>query len=185
MSRDKGVEGLLHATARAVRECPSLRVEIAGDGPCLPDLRRVTEALRLTSQVRFLGQVRDVAGLLARSSLFVLPSLSEGISLTLLEAMARGLPVVATRAGGNSEVVADGSTGLLVPARDATALSAAMLRLHRDEQMARAMGQAGRRRAAECFDVRRMVAAYESLYRGQESGELSTAPWTPSLAAVS
>src|SRR5262249_35825678 len=114
---------------------------------------------------RFLGEVRDVPGLLARASLFVLPSYTEGISLTLLEAMARGLPVVATRVGGNPEVVEGGETGLLVPARDAEALAAAVLDLQRGPERGGRMGAAGRRRVEEHFDVRRMVANYEALSR--------------------
>jgi glycosyltransferase involved in cell wall biosynthesis len=164
---EKGVEFLVRAAAQAVRVFPSMRVEIAGDGPCLPELTRLTELLGLSRSVRFLGRVRDVPGLLARASLFVLPSLSEGVSLTLLEAMARGLPVVATSIGGNREVVADGETGLLMPAGDPAALAAAILRLCSDPLDAEAMGKAGRRRVEQFFDVRRTVAAYEALYLGR------------------
>jgi glycosyltransferase involved in cell wall biosynthesis len=94
----------------------------------------------------------------------VLPSLSEGISLTLLEAMARGLPVVATRVGGNPEVVDDGVTGHLVPARDAGTLAGAVCALWGDGDRSAEMGRAGRARVERLFDVRRMVADYESLY---------------------
>jgi len=83
--------------------------------------------------------------------------------------MGRGLPCVATRVGGNPEVVADGATGLLVPARDPGALAAALLRLWRDPDERRCMGLAGRRRVLECFDIRRMVARYEQLYRGPQA----------------
>src|SRR5262249_34717308 len=145
LSPEKGIEGLLRAAALALRECPSLRFEIAGDGPCLSELTRLALQLGVSDRVRFLGQVRDVPGLLARASIFVLPSESEGVALTLLEAMAKGLPVVATRVGGNCEVVVEGETGLLVPARDPNALASALLRL-RDPGIALAMGQAGRRR---------------------------------------
>src|SRR6202011_4898704 len=100
--------------------------------PCLAALQAAAEQLGVSDQVRFLGQVHDVPALLARASLFVLPSLTEGVSLTLLEAMARGLPVVATHVGGNPEVVADGETGLLTPPGDPAALAQAMLRLRRD-----------------------------------------------------
>src|SRR5262249_2691829 len=82
------------------------------NGECLPALQQVAGELGLGEHVRFLGEVRDVPALLARASVFVLPSLTEGISLTLLEAMARGLPVVATRVGGNPEAVAGRAPGL-------------------------------------------------------------------------
>jgi glycosyltransferase involved in cell wall biosynthesis len=164
LSPEKDVATLVRATAIAVREWPAFRLEIAGGGVCLPDLKRLTAELGLEEHVRFLGEVRDVPALLGRAGLFGLSSVEEGISLTLLEAMARGLPVVATRIGGNPEVVAEGETGLIVPARDPAALAQAILRLQRDADEGRQMGLAGRRRVEEHFDVRRMVAAYESLY---------------------
>jgi glycosyltransferase involved in cell wall biosynthesis len=110
--------------------------------------------------------ISDVAGLLGRASLFVLPSISEGVSLTLLEAMARGLPVVATRVGGTPEVVVDAETGLLVPPRDPAALANAIVQVASDCERARQLGEAGRRRVERHFDIRRMVADYEGLYVG-------------------
>jgi glycosyltransferase involved in cell wall biosynthesis len=164
LSPEKDVDTLLRAAALAAREDPAFRLEIAGDGVCLPELRGRTAELGLGECVRFLGEVRDVPGLLARASVFVLSSLTEGISLTLLEAMARGLPVVATRVGGNPEVVAEGETGLLVPPRDPAALAGALLQVRRDPDRARGLGLAGRRRVEGHFDVRRMVDDYEELY---------------------
>lgn len=164
LSPEKDLGCLLRAAALAIRDFPSLRLEIAGDGPCRPELERLVGELGLAGRARFLGEVRDVPAMLARASLFALSSLTEGIPVTLLEAMARGLPVVATRVGGNAEVVADGETGLLVPAQDPPALARALLRLLRDPEEAHRMGLSGRRRVTERFDVRRMVAEYESLY---------------------
>src|SRR5205807_1359941 len=112
-----------------VRQRPTFSLRIAGAGPQLPALCGLAKQLQLDRQVAFLGEVRDVAGLLATARLFVLPSLTEGISLTLLEAMACGLPVVATRVGGNPEVVQGGQTGLLVPSGDPAALAGAILEL--------------------------------------------------------
>lgn len=164
LSPEKDIATLLRATALAIREAPSFRLEIAGDGACLPNLKQQAAALGITDSVQFIGQVRHVPAVLERAGLFVLSSLSEGISLTLLEAMACALPVVATRVGGNPEVVVDGETGLLAPAQDPPALAAAMLRLWQQPNEARRLGQAGRRRVEQFFDVRRMVAEYESLY---------------------
>ncbi len=164
LNPEKDHETLLRAAALVVRADATFRLEIAGDGPCLPRLRDVTAELRLEKQVKFLGQVRDVPALLERSGLFVLPSVSEGVSLTLLEAMASGVAIVATRVGGNPEVVADGATGVLVPARDPAALAAAILRLRGDEGERRRLIVAGRERVERLFDVRRMVADYEALY---------------------
>lgn len=164
MSPEKDIDTLLHATAHVVRCEPAFRVEIAGDGPCLPALRQATAELGLRDHVRFLGQVRDVAALLARARMFVLSSLSEGISLTLLEAMACGLPLVATHVGGNPEVIAEGDTGFLVPPQNPPALADALLRLWRDPALCVRLGESGRRRVEDQFDVRRMIADYEMLY---------------------
>ncbi len=165
LSPEKGITNLIRAAALVAGAEPAFRLEIAGAGPCQAEVEKLIDGLGLTERVRLLGQVRDVRTLLGRASLFVLPSLSEGISLTLLEAMARGLAVVATRVGGNPEVVADGETGLLVPARNPDALADAVLGLLRDPERGRRMGEAGRRRVERAFDVRRMVADYENLYR--------------------
>jgi glycosyltransferase involved in cell wall biosynthesis len=165
LSPEKDIATLLRAAAIAREEHHGLRLEIAGDGACLPSLQTVTRELGLGEQVRFLGRVRDVPAVLGRASLFVLPSLTEGVSLTLLEAMARGLPVVATRVGGNPEVVVEGETGLLVPPGSPPELARAMLRLQRDPDRSRRMGLAGRKRVERHFDIRRMVADYEALYR--------------------
>lgn len=161
---EQNVETLLRATKLAVQEDPSFRLEIAGDGPCLPALRRLSSELGLMDHVRFLGEIRDVPALMARASLLVQPSLSDDIPLTMLEAMARGLPVIATQIGGNPEIVVDGQTGLLVSARSETDFASAMLRLRNDPEGGRRMGEAGRNRVRQHFDSRQMVAAYEAIY---------------------
>ena len=163
---EKDMETLLRAVDLARREDASFRLEIAGDGVVKPQLQTLAAELDLGGCVAFLGQTSDVAGVLARAQLFVLSSISEGVSLTLLEAMATGLAVVATKVGGNPEVVVDGETGLLVPPRDPRALAAALLRLRRDPAEQARLGQAGRRRVEQHFDVRRMTANYEELYLG-------------------
>ena len=164
LAPEKDHATLLRAAAVAARRRPDFRLEIAGDGPCEPALRALAAELDLGGTVRFLGRVDDVPALLARAGLLVLSSRLEGISLTLLEAMASGLPVVATRVGGNPEVVDDGRTGRLVPPASPEALAAAMLDLQGDPDTSLAMGRAGRARAERHFDVRRMVATYERLY---------------------
>src|SRR5262249_51411029 len=120
--------------------------------------------LRLQEVVQFLGEVRDVATLLTQGRIFVLSSITEGVSLTLLEAMARGLPVVATAVGGNPEVVCANETGFLVPPRNPESLAEALSALWTRPDLCARMGAAGRRRVESLFDVRRMVAAYESTY---------------------
>jgi glycosyltransferase involved in cell wall biosynthesis len=164
LAPEKDIATLLHAVSLIVSQRPDFRLEIAGDGICRPEVEALSRQLRLTDHVHFLGAVRDVPALLSRARLFVLSSITEGISLTLLEAMACGLPVVATRVGGNPEVVADGETGLLVPPRDPGALANAVLGLWGQADTCARMGLAGRQRVEQHFDVRRMVADYEALY---------------------
>ena len=120
--------------------------------------------LEIHEHVTFLGFRRDVAEVLHSFDLFVLSSVTEGVSLTLLEAMAVGKPIVATRVGGNPEVVADGVTGLLVPPGDPHALSSAVGRLISNEALAQRMGAAGRKRVEEHFTLTRMAEAYRRLY---------------------
>jgi glycosyltransferase involved in cell wall biosynthesis len=164
LSPEKDFPTLIRAAAIAARAEPSFRLEIAGDGACFADMRQLVDKLNLGDVVRLLGQVRDVPALLARGGIFTLASLTEGVSLTILEAMATGLPVVATRVGGNPEVVAEGETGLLVPPGDPAVLAAALLELWRNPERRVAMGRAGRQRVEECFEIRKMLAAYEELY---------------------
>jgi len=164
LSPEKDIATLVRAVALVARENPSFRLEVAGTGPCLAELRQLAKELSVETNVAFLGEVRDVASLLARACLFVLSSLTEGISLTLLEAMSCGLPVVATRVGGNPEVVIDGETGLLVAPRDSVGLARAIQELYRDYARCRQLGSAGRHRVEYHFTVGRMVAAYEAIY---------------------
>jgi glycosyltransferase involved in cell wall biosynthesis len=166
LSPEKDVGNFVRAAALLRDEEPAFRGLVAGEGPCLADLRRETGDRRLGGVRDYLGVVRDVPPLLARAGLFVLPSRAEGISLTLLEAMASGLPVVATAVGGTPEAVEDGVTGLLVPPADPAALAAAMRRVWRDPELARRLGDAGRRRAERHFDVARLARSYEALYLG-------------------
>jgi glycosyltransferase involved in cell wall biosynthesis len=164
LSPEKDVANLLRAAQRVLAQFPSARFEIAGDGPCRAELTQLAHELRLNENVIFHGEVRDIPALLARAQLFVLPSQTEGISLTLLEAQARGLPVVATQVGGTPEVVEPGTTGLLVPARDPEALAQAIAVLLADPERGRQMGRAGRQRVENCFDIRTMTKQYEALY---------------------
>ncbi|MBC8115169.1 MAG: GT4 family glycosyltransferase PelF, partial [Candidatus Saccharimonas sp.] len=165
LSAEKDFPTLLRAVARAIREVPDLQLKLVGDGAERPKLEGLTRELGITSCVEFLGERTDVPSLLAQAGFFVSSSLTEGISLTLLEAMAVGLPVVATAVGGNSEIVADGVTGQLVPPADPESLARAIVTMCRNETRWTALGQAGRDRVSEHFEVRRMVSEYEHLYR--------------------
>lgn len=163
LTDQKGHRYLLEALRRLDRR--DVRVLIAGEGPLRDELERLAGGLPVT----FLGQRDDVPRLLAALDVFVFPSEFEGLPFTLLEAMAAGVPVVASDVDGNRDAVEDEVTGILVPPRDPRALADAIGRqLERPDERAR-LGEAGRRRAAEVFSLERMVertqAVYEELLR--------------------
>jgi len=165
----------LDVLLQAITSLHDVHAIIVGDGPEQAQLEALSEQSGLTGRVRFTGQQEDVLPWLAALDVFVLSSDWEGMSNALLEAMAAGLPVVATGVGGTPEVVVDGVTGLLVPPRDPDALAQAITRLLQDPDLRRKMGRAGRERVERCFSVERMVqqteALYEELVRGKMKGE--------------
>jgi sugar transferase (PEP-CTERM/EpsH1 system associated) len=141
-----------------------LRLVIVGDGSLRSDIEDILESAGAGELAWLPGFRDDAADLYHAFSVFVLPSRSEGISNTLLEAMASGLPVVATRVGGNLEIVEEGRTGQLVPARDPEAMAAALLSYIDKPCLAAAHGRAARRRVVRNFDLVRMVRAYGQIY---------------------
>ena len=165
LSAEKDFPTLLRAVALASKRIPRLRLRIVGDGPDRENLETLSQELDLGDWVEFLGERHDVAELLADAAFYVTSSLTEGVSLTLLEAMAVGLPVVATAVGGNPEVVVDGVTGRLAPAGDPEALANAIVMTCHAPECWADWGAAGRERVMKHFDVRRMAAEYEDLYR--------------------
>lgn len=170
----KSQTDLLRAAAIAIPRAPSLRIWIAGEGPLRATLEAAHGALGLGTAVRFLGFREDVNDLLAAADLFVVSSYLEGMGTSTLDAMAAGLPVVATRVGGIPEIVTEGETGLLVPARDPEALAAAMVHLVGDPGLRRRLAEGGRRRVRDFSADRteeRMDALYAELRRiGPERG---------------
>lgn len=164
MTSQKGHDLLFHALRRLVPRFPRLRCLIIGDGPLEPWLKWQAQELGLTSHCIFTGARSDVADLLSVLDIAVLPSRSEGLPFVLLEAMALGKPVVATRVGGNAEVIEDGKTGLLTPPEDSDAIADAIafLLAHPDE--AARMGELGRQRVREQFSLKRMVTELEHVY---------------------
>jgi len=160
--------GLIRAFAQAgsAQASKGRRVlVIAGDGPSRPQLEAAIADLGLGDSVRLLGERDDIPLILRALDVFVLSSIGEGISNAILEAMATGLPVIATRVGGNSELVRDGITGCLVEPRRPEALAEALADYFDDSTLARAHGGAGRERALEEFGLDRMLAEYVGLYR--------------------
>jgi glycosyltransferase involved in cell wall biosynthesis len=154
-----------HATlVRAIARLPAARVAIAGRGDQEAPLRALAAQLGLADRVHLLGLRDDVETVFAAADVFVQPSLSEGLPLAVLEAMATGLPVVATSVGGIPEVIADGRTGLLVPASDPLALAAALAKVLSSPDLAKSLGRSGRERALAEFSVEQMTERYRRLY---------------------
>lgn len=159
---------LARAFVLALQQQPGLRERLrlvmAGDGPLRAQVAQVLAEAGMSDLAYLPGERRDVAELMRGLDVFALPSLAEGVSNTILEAMACGLPVLATRVGGNAELVEEGRTGLLVPSADVPAMAAGLIRLAQDAALRADFGQAGRQRVEQRFSLRAMVAAYDALY---------------------
>ena len=156
----KGHRYLLQAMTRL----PSAVLVLAGDGPERWRLEAQTQQLGLDGRVRFLGHRDDAGSLLAAADLVVLPSLFEGLPLSIVEAMAAGKPVVTTSVGGIPEAIIDGESGLLVPAADPDALANAIGQVLRDPALAQRLATRARERAAAEFSLEGMVAAVTGVY---------------------
>ncbi len=161
----KGYAWLLPAMCEVRATLPQAQLWIAGAGPEAPALGKQMKELGLTGALHFLGPRDDVPALMRRFDLFVLPSLWEGLPNAALEAMAARRAVVATDVDGTPEAVLDGSTGLLVPARDSAALAQSIIALLTDEARRRRYGEAGRQRVEREFGMERMVSQTEAIYR--------------------
>jgi sugar transferase (PEP-CTERM/EpsH1 system associated) len=159
---------LARAFVRALEQQPSLRdrlrLVMVGEGPLRAESQALLDAAGVTSLAWLPGERDDVPDVMRGLDCFVLPSLAEGISNTILEAMACGLPVLATAVGGNVELVDDGVTGALVAGADVDALAAGLVVMASNPARAAAMGLAGRARVERHFSLRSMVGAYHGLY---------------------
>lgn len=162
----KGVRTLLEAWARSGL-ASTARLRIAGDGSQSPALREQARTLGIDASVEFLGEVRDVPAVLRTACFYVQPSYQEGLSNSILEAMAAGLPIVATCISGTEDVLADGVSGLLVPPRDADALAAALRRLAGDAALAQRLGCRAREDVRARFGLPSVLARLEAAYRGR------------------
>ena len=176
LSPTKGVEYLLDAIAAAAVTHPKLRALIVGEGLVAQDgvvmqdrayldsLIARARQLGIADRVIFTGYRSDIPALLAQTTVFALPSLTEGLSNVVLEAMAAGRPVIATRVGGTPEIIADGQNGVLVPPSDPAALKTALTTVIEDPAFANALGTAARRTVEARFSMARMVGDTEALY---------------------
>jgi glycosyltransferase involved in cell wall biosynthesis len=172
----KGHVVLLRALALALTEAPEITLEIAGRGPLEPALRALAKELDVEHAVRFLGYIAPIQRAIDDAAVVVVPSLGEGFGMVALEAMERARPVLAAEIGGLGELVVDGETGLLVPPGEAEPLAQALVRLARDPEQRRALGEAGRRRALEHFAEHRNVERTELLYQAELADGNSTSP---------
>jgi glycosyltransferase involved in cell wall biosynthesis len=162
----KGHQYLLLAMRVVLQQYPSATLILVGRGDLEASLKDQAKQLGIKKQVQFLGMRQDIPKLLAIMNVFVMPSLSEGLSLALLEAMVAGRPVVATRVGGNVELIVNGETGFLVESKDSEALAAAICKLLANKAMREEFGRKAVMRAQERFSARQMADNYRTLYNG-------------------
>ncbi len=180
METDKDHVGLIAAMPRIIKRHPGTRLLLAGDGSLRPRVEKAIRAFAMEDRVELRGEVARPADAYADIDLYVQPStVPEGVSNSLIEAMACGLPVVATAAGGNREVVVDGETGLLVPCHDSDALAAAIITLLDDPEKAELFGRRSAARARAHFSREVMIDATVAIYESiltRKSGATNGAP---------
>jgi len=165
LSREKDQTSLIRAFAAIASNEPNVRLVFAGDGPLKGELATLSYDLGIENKVTFLGFRNDVSTILQAFDIFVLPSLQEGISLSLLEAMASGKPTIVTNVGGNPEVVMDDTVGLTTPPEDPEKLASAIMKIMKNRDSANKMGAFGRKRVEEEFGIDKMVDRYLDLYQ--------------------
>ncbi len=163
LAPDKDHPTLIRAFKLVAMDHPRAQLWLMGDGPEAAGLHQLVAEYRLANKIRFIPGQDDIRPFLQQAAVFVLSSFYEALPNVILEAMAAGLPVVATQVGGVSELVIPGRTGWLVPPRDPSALAAALKHLLTDAATRQAFGLAGQHRAARNFSLRAMVAQHEKL----------------------
>ncbi|MFK7964997.1 MAG: glycosyltransferase [Burkholderiaceae bacterium] len=150
------------------------KLVIVGDGPDRIQLQQLVAAEDMADAVWFAGDRSDIPQMLQQMDVFCLPSKAEGLSNSVLEAMATGLPIVATDVGGNSEQIDDGVSGLITPSEDANAMANAFEQVFDSTSMGERLGQAARKKAVSCFSLQSMVAEYQQLYTDMLSSASQT-----------
>jgi glycosyltransferase involved in cell wall biosynthesis len=161
----KGVHILLEGFKQLRDEMKNVQLTIIGDGPDREKLQNCAREKGISDAVNFCGEAEEIVPYLQQSAVFVLPSFSEGLSNVLLEAMACGLPVVATRVGGTIDLVQDGFNGILIEPDNAGQLYQAMKKILQDKDLAKALGVQARKTAAEKFSLKSVTEQYVSLYQ--------------------
>ena len=156
---------LIHAFGEVSKSCSTCKLVLVGDGLLKEELSLLAFSLGISDKVIFLGQRYDIPNILKVLDIFVLSSISEGMSNTILEAMSSGLPVIATHVGGNPEIVKNNETGILVASDNKEAMTSAIISMIEDPQKRKKMGRCGRKLAKDKFSLRAMVNNYETLYQ--------------------
>ncbi len=164
LSPIKGLDFFLRAVPGLLSDFPRLQVLLVGDGPTKADLVRLAYELGIQERVVIVHAVEDTRTPLACMEAFVAPSLREGFGLAIVEAMAAGVPVVASNAGGPAEIIEDGKSGFLIPPGDSSAIETALRSLLAEPELKIRIGQQGRRRAQERYDMKRVVQKVEEVY---------------------
>jgi len=180
--RQKGHRYLVAAAAALAPRFPTLHILLVGDGGLADRVREQVRAAHVSDHVHFLGTRRDVPELLSASDSFVLPSLWEGLPVALTEAMASGLPVIATDVSGTSQIVTDGESGLLVPPGDEEALAEAIDRLLSDPALASEMAASGRERIAASYGARAQAEHLADLFRQRAKRTRVPVPAAPATS---
>ena len=165
LTAQKSLPDLLNAFARALTSCPALHLVLLGDGPERFQLEAQAQGLKIDKQVTFAGSQQDVLPYLSAADMFVLPSVSEGISNALLEAMSARLACIATPVGGNRDLLDNGQSGLLIPVGDIDGWAGALVQLARDTDLREKLGSAAQQRVLDRFDFEVVGSTYQSLYR--------------------
>ncbi|MEI6825839.1 MAG: glycosyltransferase [Desulfuromonadales bacterium] len=161
---EKGHSDLIAAFAIVLQSVPMARLRLVGDGWLLPVLRSQADQLGIDQSIEFYGKSLDIPSVMKDVSVFVIPSHSEGISNALLEAMAMGIPAVATDVGGNPDVVTHGVTGVLVEAKSPESIAQGMLNIISDKNKLLSMSLAAQEVVKKEFNYSKMISAYDDLY---------------------
>jgi len=165
LSEQKGLIYLIDAFKKIYREFPNLKCILIGEGDLENELKSKVKEVELQDHILFLGQRYDIPALLNLMDIFVLPSLWEGLPQVVLEAMAAGVPVVATEVDGTPEIISDGVNGFLVPARDSQKLANALKKLLADSALRLTLSERGYETVCNRFSVKRMVSEFDILYK--------------------
>jgi glycosyltransferase involved in cell wall biosynthesis len=165
MVRAKGISYVLEAARHVLSGIPGALFVFVGDGPDRSAFETEAQQLGVAGSIVFTGARFDMPGVYRSFDLFLLPSLNEGMPMSLLEAMAAGVPVIATAVGGIPEVVAEGRTGLLVKPADAASLGTAIMRLLSDSELRQRLGREGQRVVRATYSAERMAQEYIAVYR--------------------